>query len=529
VRRHGFTLAALAIVLLAAWLRFWALDLGLPNRLARPDEGVVLAQTRAPASGRSVEWAIYPSGYVYLTWAWGALGLEAAERLGVFPRSDYLSVLDTNPERLILVGRVLSALAGTIAVPLLIGVMRGAFGAPAALAGGAILATNFLHARDSHGLKPDTLLALAVLVALWGMVPLARRATAARAAGVGVAIGLATAIKYTGVLLAAPAWLAAVLGSAQRGWRRLVPWPAVVVGLVAVVVFFATAPALLFDPKSRASFSIILTFLPGGLSGAKMPSGNFFAGFAYHALFSLRYGAGLLPALLLPLAVAAGLANRHPLARLTAVFVVVYYCVVSTSSVTLARWITPLMPPLALLEGALLAAAARRVVGRAAPLALAALVAVLVAEPLASAVQHDRIAARTDTRVEATAWMAEHLPPGAVVAVVGTWVWGYGVPRMPPGIRQSGRPIDPEDPRAHGATHVLTHDHVLAFSHVDEEKMAALAPQLELLATFDPFVEGRRDAIFEPSDAYYIPFHGFGSVVRPGPLIRIYALRGVQP
>jgi len=111
-----------------------------------------------------------------------------------------------------------------------------------------------------------------------------------------------------------------------------------------------------------------------------------------------------------------------------------------------------------------------------------------------------------------------------VVAVVGTWVWGYGVPRMPPGIRQSGRPINPDNPGSHGASHVLTHDHVLAFSHVDEEKMAALAPHLELLATFDPFAAGRRDAIFEPSDAYYIPFHRFDAVVRPGPLIRIYAL-----
>ena len=56
------------------------------------------------------------------------------------------------------------------------------------------------------------------------------------------------------------------------------------------------------------------------------------------------------------------------------------------------------------------------------------------------------------------------------------------------------------------------------------EKMAALAPHLELLATFDPFAAGRRDAIFEPSDAYYIPFHGFAGVRRPGPLIRIYEL-----
>ena len=32
-------------------------------------------------------------------------------------------------------------------------------------------------------------------------------------------------------------------------------------------------------------------------------------------------------------------------------------------------------------------------------------------------------------------------------------------------------------------------------------------------------------AMFEPADAYYIPFHGFAAVERPGPRVRIYALR----
>jgi hypothetical protein len=37
-------------------------------------------------------------------------------------------------------------------------------------------------------------------------------------------------------------------------------------------------------------------------------------------------------------------------------------------------------------------------------------------------------------------------------------------------------------------------------------------------------VPGRRDeAVFEPTDAYYIPMHGFGAVTRPGPHVRVYA------
>ncbi len=44
------------------------------------------------------------------------------------------------------------------------------------------------------------------------------------------------------------------------------------------------------------------------------------------------------------------------------------------------------------------------------------------------------------------------------------------------------------------------------------------------LKDFKPFVGDGAGAVFEPADAYYIPFHGFGAVERPGPRVRIYAL-----
>jgi hypothetical protein len=47
-------------------------------------------------------------------------------------------------------------------------------------------------------------------------------------------------------------------------------------------------------------------------------------GLAYHARFSLRYGVGLLPTLLAPLAVVWGLASRRPAAVLPACFLLVY-------------------------------------------------------------------------------------------------------------------------------------------------------------------------------------------------------------
>src|SRR5439155_1291383 len=123
----------------AGGLRFWALGLGLPHPLARPDEEVVLAQTEAPARGEVLlDWSIYPGAYVDLTWAWGAAGLRAGRLLGCFPPGGYLSVLREHPERLILVDRVLSAAAGTATVALLVAGARAALGPGAALAAGVL-------------------------------------------------------------------------------------------------------------------------------------------------------------------------------------------------------------------------------------------------------------------------------------------------------------------------------------------------------------------------------------------------------
>jgi len=519
----GFRAAALAIVALAAALRFWALDLGLPHPLARPDEEVVLAQTEAPARGHVVlDWSIYPGAYVDLTWAWGAAGLRLGERLGCFPPGDYLSVLREHPERLILVNRVLSAAAGTATVALVIVVARGVLAPGALLAAAALLATSFLHARDSHAAKPDVLFALGVLVSLWAMVPLARGATARRAAGAGLAVGLALAVKYPAVILLVPLYVAAVRGSRAEGWRRILPLPALLAVAVAGAVLLVTSPSLVFAPRSREGLAMLLsTLVPRGVPGATSPADRpWWGGFAYHAGFSLRHGAGLLPTLIAPLAVTWGAASRRQLLELAAVFAAAYWVVVGLSPVNQARYMTPLLPVLALLEGAFLGALfARR------PLALWLAVGVLVAEPLASAVAHDRIASRTDTRVLATRWMAEHLPRGAQVEILGTRLWVYGVPQMPPGIDARHVTPEPAALAAAGVGYVLTHDHPLPFSHLDPEVMERFAGRLRLLADFDPFVGEGTGAVFEPADAYYIPFHGFAAVERPGPHVRIYALR----
>jgi hypothetical protein len=70
--------------------------------------------------------------------------------------------------------------------------------------------------------------------------------------------------------------------------------------------------------------------------------------------------------------------------------------------------------------------------------------------------------------------------------------------------------------------YLVTHDHDLFFSTVEAERMDRLAPRLTLEADFAPYDPERARPIFEAADAYYVPFHAFAEVERPGPHVRIY-------
>jgi 4-amino-4-deoxy-L-arabinose transferase-like glycosyltransferase len=529
-----FRISATAITVVAAGLRFWALDLGLPHLMARPDDESVLLMTGRVAQGHwDLDWAVYPSAWVYLCWAWGVVCLHAGEWLGALPPSHgYFEVLTTAPERVLLLERGLSALLGTAAVAALMALGRRPLGAEGALLAGWVLATNFLHVRDSHSLKPDAALSLAVVVALAAAVALADGATRARAVRAGLALGGATAIKYPGVLLAMPIWLGAVFGTRARGWRRLMPASAVVALFVGAGVFAATSPFLVVNDRMWAFLvGIAHVVLPGVfgepvVNAANMPASLAWlahATFGYHLVFSSRYGAGLVVTAMVGIAVLWGLADRRPTLRLAAAFALFYYLVVGLSPVRLARYLTPLMPVVALLVAGLVTVVVAAVVSeRRRAVAMACAAVLLTLEPLAASIAHNRLAARPDTRVLATRWLTEHAEPGTRLAFAGTRLWVWGRPQIPAGM--TGIDIEPTSVALSGAAadYLVTHDHVLFSSHVDAVALATLAPRLQLAADFDPTCGTAAAAVFEAADAYYLPIAGFAAVCRGGPHVRIY-------
>ena len=536
-RRRVGTLVCLVVILgVAVALRVWALDLGLPNTAARPDEREMLRHTAAfPRGDLNPRWFIYPNFFLYAVWLWDEAVL-ALRRLWI-DTPPYAVMLQTGLPRLLLYGRAFSALVGSATVLLVFAIGRRLDGAALGLVAAALLAVDWLHVRDSHTLKTEPLLAAGVTWSLWRLGRWVETPTPRRAALAGVAIGLATACKYPGIFLLGPAWVASAHASPRAGWRRWLPTgQLVLIAIVSLATFVAVCPYTVLDVGRTLDTATLLgvavyvnrpedAVAPGtGVLGTVIAWLRSRA-LGYHVSVSLRQGCGLAFALATPVALAAGLRGRRPFFVLATVFAVLWFVIAGMSPVQLARYFTPLVPTLCLCVGALVVGLGRRVPAQIRPIVLATLTALLCAEPLARSVAANRVGAETDTRVLATDWMAKNLPRGAVVAQLGSALIPLiGDPVVPPGMQRTSLPPGATDLDRHRVTHVTTHEHVLPFSQLDPAQMATLAPRLEPLAEFSPWRDGPAGS-FEREDAYYVPFYDFDGVVRPGPLVRIYAVR----
>ena len=532
-------LALLGIVLVAAVLRFWGIQHGLPFTMGRPDEPEALQHTvHFPDGDLNPRWFVYPNLFFWLIWLWGEAGLAVLRPFA--PQPSWSVMLDSHMATLLFIGRIGSALVGVATVLAVWRIGRRLDGPALGLAASFLLAVCFLHVRDSHALKADVWLTFAVLPTLWLLARYAKAPDAGGAARAGAAVGIATALKYPGVLLLAPAFHAMRIAAQEAGggaarWREL----AVLVA-VAVVVFLVLDPYILLDSERlRTTFTFSVQAVYGTRPHVVPPP---HAGplelvwwylttrtFDYHLTISLRYGFGLAIAFLTPVAIALGLRRSEPpFFRLAASFCVAYYFVNALSQVGQSRYMTPLMPLIALLVARCVLALAHRIAAAPLrPVLAASMIALLAAEPAMSSIAHDRIVARADTRAQALQWMTEHLPPNAVVARLGSTYFPVADPELPPGIRAADLPLWSTDLDAFGVTHVVTHEHPLPFSRPNPQQLAALEPRLELLATFTPFVDGPVGE-YEELDAYYVPIAHFAGVERPGPIVRIYRWRPPQ-
>ena len=527
---------------LAVALRWWSLDFGLPDWMARPDEANITSRVQVMLRGGhwSPGFFEYPALFLYLLRALFALGVPGGSA------ADYID----DPGPWLLVSRTVSAAAGvaTVALTARLGSRLGRDDVPLGWIAALLLAVAPLHVRDSHFGTTDVLGTCLVVAALLAVEELRRRPGLVRALAVGMWVGLAGATKYN-LALVGVAMVPVVLADRSLGWGRRTNL-LLAAAAVAIATFLAINPYVFLD-SSRffEDFAFQAAHLRDG-HGVDLG-----VGWGYHLTDSLRYGLTG-PVLLLGLiGVPVVFADRGNRARWLPllVFSGIFYASLGPSRTVFFRYAMPVMPGLALLAACSLVRLATAIApiwafARGAAPTLALALAVFAATPGAiSSVHLDRLLGKRDTREQAREWLEEHVGPGEGVIFAGGQGAIYGEPRIPGREWCQILAIEMEpshcghvgpfemlrlaDPRGglSGIDRarfrwVVTHEHALArYSALHFKLAAALERDATPVVSFVPYQPGV-GGVFDPSDAFYAPLRELSGHERPGPVITVWRL-----
>ena len=566
----------LAVILaLGLCLRLLGIDFGLPNTNCRPDEGVLVNKALAAAGGDlNPGFFHYPSFHVYtLAGLFGAC-YAAGWLAGVFSTpQDFLLRYFLDPSALYLAGRLLGALLGTASIYLAYLVGRQAGGVRAGLTGAAFLSVCFLHVRDSHYLTVDVPAAFHLLLAAVLLLRFLRAGGAGWLAASALFSGIAVSTKYNAAIVVAVfAGYLCARGLARRRRSGGAPGdgsgPPVSLRHAAVFAAVTAAAAALGTPYALLDFNgfaaDVLAEREHFAAGHGLDLGR---GWTYHAAATLPAALGW-PLYAAALAGCVVLFRAGGAPAMLVVAVLFYYAVAGAGKTVFFRYMLPLVPFLCVAAACglerLFAAGRVRAPWRTAAVLLVA------APTLYASVRLGILLQRTDTRLLAAEWIETHVPAGSRIAMVGS---GFGYPRLRPGrewlrqqhedLRGAGFPakslelrllfesyppapsyhllsvlpdnphslrnrlagVSPEQLLDSGVRWVVTQSHPLPVSQVDPEFARQLRRHGEAAAQFTSMRGGSRSrASFEMTDAFYVPWAGFGAVDRPGPELTIYRL-----
>ena len=408
-RAAWFWIACLAIVLIAAALRFTSLSLDMPF-IYHPDEPDSLAVMQQMVRNGTADPAnfLYPSLFYYLHVP-GQLVVQAITgQLQTFAMQSMGNGFTPQPAAF-LAGRVTTACLGTALVACTMLLAREITGSRwTILLTGALAAFNPLLVAHARMMTPDTPMALAVTLALIAAVRVANNAALPGYFLGGVMAGVAASLKYNGGLVG----IAIAAGHfVNRGLSTSCFGRLVLAGLVSIAAFLLTSPFLVMDfPAS---------FTDGVLRQWHIyQTGH--AGYEGHALTTYLgwlwaiFGAPVLLIAASPL---------YP-ARLRSVpiafFGAAYFALISMQIVRFERELLPLVPVLIVLIGIgfesirlLLWRRKSRPLLRDA--LLVALAAALVAPGLSRTAAEMIASHAVDPRREARTWVSQHVAPGASI------------------------------------------------------------------------------------------------------------------
>ncbi|MGC4087996.1 MAG: glycosyltransferase family 39 protein [Polyangiaceae bacterium] len=419
----GFVL----VCAIALAIRLWNVDFGLPY-MRHPDEAhnvkhalrIVNERDLNPHFFRYPAMLFYSNALVELIYYGFARALGKVSSFADIkpPFEPVWGVGYTESVAPFLLGRLLSVAASVVTVALCYSIARRLTGRRRDGAFAALLvAVSPVNVLNSRYISPDALTTVFVTAVVFYAVAIFREGKLRDYCLAGVAIGLAAAFKYNGVV-AAVAVVAAHF--ARPGLRRELVglWRPSLTGLVSALTFAVCNPYMFFD---YATFRRDLVFASNIYAHGQMGAARNSLGFYCDWLLNVEGPASLLAGLFVIMAVV----RRSRAWLFMSVFPLVYLGFISRHSINNDRTLLPMTPVVCVMGALAFFALFDLAVGLARGphlrrLALAValgLAAWLVGKPLLRTIDWSLPIGRPDAVDEAREWIDANLPPGTRIAL----------------------------------------------------------------------------------------------------------------
>lgn len=513
------------LTLLAGWLRFSAINFGLPDQL-RPDEEMIVPRALDFAYDWNPRLAIYPAAQIYLT---HAVLRSYATLTGA--GHDLLAAYNSdNQAQAYLIGRYLAAAMGTATIPVVYFAAATVSGPAAGIMSAAIMAVTFLHVRDSKFVKVEVPAGFWLALSILMMLRIPTRARYTDYCMAGIFCGLAAATHYTSGAIAVGIFVAHLEACRRAGTRPMASLrdrKIYLFGLSAIGAFSCANPYFFLDwSQTKADYALLHEYYLHFSHG----QGLYDYGWRWLLLRAMpaSFGVGLEVFLLLAMLWVAIRTRPGTYALLAFVLACLLSLVLGHPWLEFRYLINPLLA-MAVIGGIVaadIATLARSWMGPRLGYLSTIPFLLLLAPSVIRDVQLDKLLSRTDTRTIARIWMRSHIPQGAAVIMLGGD--GYGKPKIPGWYK-----VVPTDSIEALQVALKTARWVVADTfpplsqwspHFSDSEETTLLTNGTQEFDIDPVKPDSEPPKCESNDGFYVPFANITSMDRPGPRIRIWKI-----
>ena len=413
-----------SIIILGFVIRLWGIGFGLPGTFFPDDEQLIVNKAIAMGSGDLNPYSFaYPTLQMYLTALLYGMLFIIGRLLGILSSvQDYQYLYFTNQTIFYLANRIFSGVIfGTATIWMTWKLGKEIYDKRTGIISALLLSLCYIHVRESHfgGVNiPLTFWSMTCLLFLCRIVGNQKNIWFNYIAA-GLAIGIATSTKYTGIYLTIPFIFAHFLRPGIFKKEHFAEHKKLVTASIfAGTMFFAASPFILLDFKTFLFYWQMQTknvFLNSFISGTA-------DSFNYYILSMLRHGLGI------PFISAAGIGlilscfARNSKRLILLIFTAGYFVLFISKSVTVLRYIDPLLPIFCLFAANVLSVIIDKS-GNYNRLLRYSIPAILISAVSAPSVYNifveNRLLCRKDTRTTASDWINSNIPSGTKIAMYG--------------------------------------------------------------------------------------------------------------